>query len=138
MPADMYDAHLRHFEDANFLYGDNRLANADQLYGLSAECGLKAILQQLKPDFWDTNSDKPKNSKDGHIDKLWARYEMYRAGHVLGPKLLLATINPFDNWTTSQRYENRGFAVQHCVEQHKAGAESVRQLVCKAQQEGLL
>ena len=38
--ADYGDAHLRRWEDAELLFNDDRWANADQLYGFSAECGL--------------------------------------------------------------------------------------------------
>lgn len=34
----------RHMTDAEFLFSDSRLANAGQLYGFVAECGLKALL----------------------------------------------------------------------------------------------
>ena len=46
-PADFVDAHRRHWEDAELLFDHQRWANADQLYGLSAECGLKAVMQIL-------------------------------------------------------------------------------------------
>lgn len=45
--ADYGDAHLRHWEDAELLFNDDRWANADQLYGFSAECGLKALMRAL-------------------------------------------------------------------------------------------
>lgn len=41
-PADFPDAHARHWQDAERLAQAGRWANADQLYGYSAECGLKA------------------------------------------------------------------------------------------------
>ena len=46
-PADFRDAHLRHWQDAELLFEHQRWANADQLYGLSAECGLKAVMRAL-------------------------------------------------------------------------------------------
>ena len=44
-PADYSDAHRRHWEDAELLFTNARWANADQSYGFSAECGLKAMMQ---------------------------------------------------------------------------------------------
>ncbi|MDE0002871.1 MAG: hypothetical protein OXQ29_09265 [Rhodospirillaceae bacterium] len=38
-PADFLDAHRRHWCDAELLFNDSRWANADQMYGFSAECG---------------------------------------------------------------------------------------------------
>ena len=46
--ADFHDAHLRHWQDAELLFRHDRWANADQLYGLSAECGLKAVMRLLE------------------------------------------------------------------------------------------
>jgi hypothetical protein len=46
-PADFADAHRRHWEDAELLFAHDRWANADQLYGFSAECGLKTVMQAL-------------------------------------------------------------------------------------------
>ena len=37
----------RHWEDAELLFSEKRLANADHLYGFSAECGLKAVMEAL-------------------------------------------------------------------------------------------
>lgn len=51
MPVDFRDAADRHFTDAGLLSQARRLANADHLYGVAAECGYlnlvhpKAILQ---------------------------------------------------------------------------------------------
>lgn len=42
-PAHFVDAHRRHWDDAELLLGNARWANADQMYGFSAECGLKAV-----------------------------------------------------------------------------------------------
>ena len=46
-PADFADAHRRHLEDAELLFDRERWAKADHLYGLSAECGLKAVMRSL-------------------------------------------------------------------------------------------
>lgn len=42
--SDFFNAHQRHWKDAELLYKEKRWANADHLYGLSAECGLKAVM----------------------------------------------------------------------------------------------
>ena len=46
-PSDFTDAHCRHWDDAELLFKLQRWANADQLYGFSAECGLKAVMTFL-------------------------------------------------------------------------------------------
>ncbi len=45
-PADFVDSHRQHWTDAELLYRNDRWLNADQLYGLCAECGLKAIMRR--------------------------------------------------------------------------------------------
>ena len=47
-PANFVDAHHRHWEDAQLLFRNHRWANADQLYGLCAECGLKAVMRRSR------------------------------------------------------------------------------------------
>ncbi len=44
MQTDFLDAHERHWEDAELLFAQSRWANADHLYGLAAECGLKRLM----------------------------------------------------------------------------------------------
>ena len=46
-PTDFVDSHRRHWQDAELLFDQSRWANADQLYGFSAECGLKAVMKAL-------------------------------------------------------------------------------------------
>lgn len=45
--ADFPAAQRRHWSDAEFLLDAGRLANADQLYGYCAKCGLKAAMITL-------------------------------------------------------------------------------------------
>ncbi|NJM10773.1 MAG: hypothetical protein HC889_01610 [Synechococcaceae cyanobacterium SM1_2_3] len=44
---DYSSAAFRHWEDAQLLAGENRVENADQLYGLAAECAIKKALIEL-------------------------------------------------------------------------------------------
>lgn len=60
MPVDFRDAAERHWEDAEHLMNNDRLANADHLYGLSAECSLKAVMCALgMPIFSDGSPMHP-------------------------------------------------------------------------------
>lgn len=47
LPIDYGDSADRHWLDAELLRGGRRTNNADQLYGLAAECALKAIMVRL-------------------------------------------------------------------------------------------
>jgi hypothetical protein len=84
MATNFYQAYKRHWEDANYLFGDRRWPNADQLY--------------MVPD---PATGNPPNEDMVHIDKLWTRYETYRAGAA---GYLLPGQNPFNDWHASQRY----------------------------------
>jgi hypothetical protein len=135
MKTDFYDAYIRHWEDAEYLYKDSRWANADQLYGYSAECGLKCLMQQFGMQL-DASGMPPKEGK-GHIDKIWIKYETYRAG-IGATSYTLPSQNPFGTWEISQRYANRSNFSQAIVDSHRRGMETVKQLVNKAILEGRL
>ncbi|HID2488904.1 TPA: SAM-dependent methyltransferase [Enterobacter cloacae] len=138
MNADFLDSHSRHYDDANHLFSMSRLANADQLYGFSVECGLKSLMIAFGMPF-DQTHQRPQNRQDRvHADEVWDRYESYRSGHISGANYILNNANPFNNWKASQRYENQSSYNVGTVNPHKAAAEQVRQLVKKAQLEGLL
>jgi hypothetical protein len=138
MKADFLDAHQRHCQDAELLFGLQRLANADHLYGIAAECGLKRLMLAFGMPF-NPDKDWPEKREDrAHADGIWDRFEAYRSGHTRGPVYVLSPDNPFSDWTAGQRY-----AAQHCfdatrVSEHRAGTEQVSRLIRKAERAGLL
>lgn len=137
MNADFQDAHARHWEDAEHLFQAQRWANADHLYGVAAECGLKALMLVFGMPF-DQEKKRPKNGEDRvHANGLWTRYEAYREGSQ-GGRYGLPGENPFSDWDISDRYVHRAqFDVQHTAV-HRAGADQVSCLVKQVQNEGLL
>jgi hypothetical protein len=138
MKTDFVDAHKRHWEDAEILFKKERWANADHLYGFSAECGLKALMRKFGMP-WDRARGSPSQQKDRqHIDKIWDRYSSYQSGHVNGPGFATSTNNPFANWGASDRYANQSNFSQALVNSHQTGANEVRELIKKAQRDGLL
>jgi len=138
MQSDFLDAHNRHWQDAELLFNSESWANADHLFGIAAECGLKKLMLVFGMPF-DTNEDSPQRKSDRkHADGIWARYEAYRSGHHQGANYGLTTHNPFRDWHVSQRYANQNHFYQALVEPHRDGANEVRQLIRKAQLEGLI
>lgn len=138
MQADFLDAHERHWSDAECLFQGQRWANADHLYGLAAECGLKRLMLAFGMPF-DVIKDMPARKKDQkHADGIWARFESYRCGHHRGASYVLPPVNPFDGWNVSQRYAHQSNFDQARTESHQAGAKLVGDLVKKAQREGLI
>jgi hypothetical protein len=138
MQSDFLDAHNRHWQDAEQLFEAERWANADQLFGVAAECGLKKLMLAFGMPF-DTNRNMPQERQDKqHADGIWARYEAYRSGHHQGANYGLTANNPFQDWDVSQRYANQSHFDQARVQPHRGGANEVRQLIRKAQLEGLI
>ena len=138
MQADFLDAHHRHWDDAERLFAAHRWANADHLYGMAAECGLKRLMLVFGMLF-DSVGDRPANQPDRvHADGVWARYEAYRNGHHQGIGYALPASNPFQHWNVSDRYAHQSNFDQARTESHQAGAKLVGDLVKKAQREGLI
>lgn len=138
MRTDFLDASERHWVDAERLFEARRWANADHLYGMSAECGLKRLMQAFGMTV-DPTSGSPVDRKDQrHAKEIWVRYEGYRSGRMAGTDYALPYTNPFDNWAVSDRYANQLNFREGYVRAHQAGAKVVQDLIKRAQREGVL
>jgi hypothetical protein len=136
MTTDFADAHQRHLKDADTLYSAQRWANADHLYGLSAECGLKALMKGfgMQPN----SNGLPAQKDRKHINELIPRYEAYRNGHHLATSYILPSTILFNNWKIEQRYDHQVNYTQQITDPHKQGAEHVNTLINKALLDGLI
>ena len=138
MQADFLDAHKRHWDDAERLFVAERWANADHLYGLAAECGLKALMEKLshqgalgpKQDYVHIMEDKKPNN-------AWSQYQSYLSG-PLAIKLLLPETNPFSDWLVSQRYAHQSNFDQARAQAHQAAAKDVCERIEIARDAGLI
>lgn len=83
-PADFTDAHRRHWEDAELLFARNRWANADQLYGFSSECGLKAVMKALGMPVDPTTGTPVKKVHREHVQDLWPVFTGFARGRKGG------------------------------------------------------
>ena len=134
---DFADAEARHWEDAELLLGQSRWANADHLYGLAAECGLKAVLSALGPPP-EQDSGAPKDHKV-HVDKLWPKFILTAAGSPrAGYAALLPSPSPFCAWSVHHRYEPQARFSEAAVRGFRAGALAVRALMAQARLDGVL
>ncbi|MGL6484113.1 hypothetical protein ACSZNY_13205 [Aeromonas caviae] len=137
MQADFLNAYERHWNDAEVLRQAQCLANADHLYGISAECGLKRLM--LAFGMPHNTSGSPRDRADWvHVDGVWARFESYRSGHMQGAGYSLPMNNPFDNWHASDRYAHHSNFDHARVTGHQAGAQLVCNLIKQAQRNGLI
>lgn len=119
---DYRDAHDRHWEDAELLFQKGRLANADHLYGLSAECGLKAIWPQIIGTALTARERV-------HIDQLWDRFVNEANNRRLMQQIRISQQNPFANWRSSQRYAHQQNFTRAFVEPHRQAASEIRRWV---------
>jgi hypothetical protein len=139
MPPDFRDAAERHWEDANCLLADKRLANTDHLLGLSAECALKAVMfglgMVLRPDGAPQDRDHRK-----HINDLWCEFAGFATGRggARYAAMLSGTSNPFANWDVAHRYIHRNHFSAPGVEQHRVGCEATMQVLEAALLDGVV
>lgn len=138
MQADFLDAQQRHWSDAEYLLQARRWANADHLYGIAAECGLKLLMRTFGMAV-DSTTGSPTNKLDRmHANNVWARFESYRSGHAQGTGYALSSCNSFASWDIADRYANRANFGEARARGHQVGAQEVRDLISKAQLEGLI
>lgn len=127
--ADFADAHSRHWEDAELLRDNGRWANADQLYGFSAECGLKAVMLALGMDVHPTTG-APKGQHKQHLPRIWPVFEEFAGGRDGERYLrLLPGDIPFADWSTDDRYANRTHFRETDVSPHRQAAHAIRGMV---------
>ena len=134
MATDFADAHSRHWQDAELLFEHHRWANADQLYGLSAECGLKAVMQELGMPVDDTG--RPEGEYRKHVNKLWPVFQDF-ANRRGGARYLnmLPSDNPFANWAIDHRYGKSDDFHPADVVPHRAATEQIARMVATAGQD---
>ena len=126
--ADFLDAHHRHWRDAEFLFADARLANADQLYGFCAECGLKATMVRFGMRLNDRGLPEKKYRE--HLPGLWSLFETFVEQQDARRNLPdFPEDNPFRNWSVDDRYRRADHTTTTFVEHHRTGARRVVEMV---------
>ena len=124
--ADFANAHDRHWRDAELLFQAGRWANADQLYGLSAECVLKAVM--VADGLPIKRDGSPEDQKyRTHVDTLWGIFRAFVQGRPTGQLLHhLPQPNPFTSWSIGNRYANDVHFNRQSVDPHRAAARDAR------------
>lgn len=133
-PADFADAHRRHLEDAELLFGNARWANANHLYGLSAECGLKAVMRALGMPVDAGGKPSPKYMR--RLPRVWPEFLDFVAGRSDMPA---ARTFPggerFGDWSIEDRYAHRRWFQRDNVETHRRAAQGILDMVERALEE---
>ena len=124
-PADFADAHRRHLEDAELLFDRERWANADHLYGLSAECGLKSVMESA--EFWEEPGNPPEKYRV-HVHELWPLFvDWIETSCELWYEF--PDDEPFCDWSHLDRYAHRGHFQSSEVQAHRDAAERIYRMV---------
>lgn len=125
MSNDFLDASERHFVDADVLRREGSIANADHLYGLSAECSLKAIMEALGMKM--KNGIPDDKGHKVHMPELWAAFQSFAQGRLAARYLEpLDHNNPFSDWSIDQRYWTRSVITATALGDHEAAAQRCR------------
>jgi hypothetical protein len=138
MDVDFSESARRHFEDAGSLREGKRHPNADQLYGIAAECALKAIMVGLGAPTKPTGDlADPKHWK--HLPELWAEFQAFPTGRA-GARYLsvLPRDNPFDDWGVAQRYAPTASVKVPAVEAHFKATRAVLAALQRAAEDGIV
>ena len=135
--ADFADAHRRHWDDAEVLFQHARWANADQLYGFSAECGLKTVMRSLGMPV--NQHGVPEKQYRKHVQEVWPIFQTFVAGHG-GQWYLkqLPTGNPFHTWSHHDRYASTVHFSEQSTVPHQHAAKVVFLMLQRAIQDGRL
>lgn len=135
MDPDYRDAAQRHWEDAGLLLAHERLANADHLFGVAAECALKAVMLSLGMSM---HEGKPvEKCHRVHIDLFWEEFLTFigkRGSEKYMALLSSKSANPFADWDVGQRYAHHDLFDRSMVERHAEAARLTRRCL----QESLL
>ena len=132
MKIDFYDAYKRHIRDGALLAENKSWANADRLYGLAAECALKALL--IKSGISSTeNGDISQRKFRKHIDQLWDEYHSFMLYQIYD----IPEDNPFQNWKIDQRYIHSDFITKQIVENHICSIEKINKIIKQAELDGV-
>ena len=122
----------RTFQDAQTLWFAGRLGTSDHLFGLAAECALKAILCGRGV----ISQDPPEKPYKVHVEKLWEEYTAALSG-LPGSVVALGS-NPFLNWKVDDRYSDDAAFTEARVAQHRVGAETSMKAFEEAAAQGVV
>lgn len=130
--TNFFQAARRNHHDAELLHQAGRLGGASHLYGLAAECDLKAILVGLGVI---TNPDNPDRPYRQHINELWTEFDAHLQGRG-AQRYSLPTGTPFAGWHVKQRYHDDTTSGAADVALHRGGASATSLLLQAALLQG--
>jgi len=132
MAENFKEAARRMFQDAETLKGSGRLGTPDHLYGLAAECALKAILAGMNEiSIPTTPADRRKYP---HVNVTWNEY----LSAICGRSAPVIGANPFESWRAEHRYEADVLFNDVRLRAHRDGARAAMGALDDAVQSGVI
>ena len=131
----------RHYADAQLLEHEGRVPNAGHLYGVSAECGIKALLVSLgHPTDANGNMDKSAKLRE-HINVLYsltAQLQIYVSGRGGGRYLaMIPSLGHFADWQVDHRYYAAA-AIPASLSNWESAAREVQEMIQQALLDGVV
>ena len=123
----------RMHDHARQLSSEPRMGTADHLYGMAAECALKAILHAY--NVIPAAPRKPAKPFSVHIDRLWQEYAAWAAGHGA---YTVPRSSPFGRWRVEDRYRHDDDFDAARLHAHREGASMVAKLLGQAIVDGVV
>ncbi len=137
MSLDYLDASERHFDDGELLLSKGRLANADHLFGMSAECSLKAVMVALGMATSGAGAPRDRGHKV-HMPYLWAAFQSFAGGRLASRYVEpLDKQNPFVDWKVDQRYWRQNNIGRRAARDHQRAALQCRSCLVKLVLDGV-
>ncbi len=143
-----FESARRHFHDAGVLLGGSRSANAGQLFGIAAECGIKAILVASRvPVGTDGSLDRPPGVKGKGFKEHWPQLRQALTdlaaaipdGRTATTYLsLIPNLTHFSDWLIEHRYWRDGALPLTSVARWQAAATEVMAALDQAKEDGRL
>lgn len=150
-PVAYEQAARRHLADAETLFSQGRMANAGQLFGFVAECGLKALLLAcgVVPDseggIPSKHPAKPNKQHPlrQHMPDLTGRIAAYGQLIPDGPQAArymatMPNLGDFIDWSVDHRYWRDGALPLTSVAKWRSAAKAVSTMLDQAKQDGVL
>ncbi len=122
----------RHLSDAGVLQNVGRNENADQLYGIAAECALKAVMVCFGlPIDAHGNVERPYRT---HNPAVWRQYMTFCANRISNRYPI--SDDPFHDWDVNQRYHAGGGVSSASVVAHSVAAKAAARLIDEVRLDG--
>jgi len=112
----------RHFNDGDLLKQAARLDNAGHHYGIAGECAVKAVCMEEV-------GNRPSKHFDPDPSRDLRMAAVPNLSGLKGQRILLVLSGLFADWSVHDRYSNDGHVQAAQVEQWRADAEQVLNLM---------